>query len=466
MKKKLLVGSGVALILVLALVFAACEGPTGPQGDPGVGGGPGLPGGIATVFFTSEVSPAALERVFVAAMRYAESFNPQLGNTTSVSNSFLNDFYVAVNISTGEPGSFPLHPELIGPFVQGIDGRIVETNVAYDVPGLRRFETADHLLMAVDRGYAAISRGGVVTILDDIDYYAGVEIGVPGFDLIPGMHLPHNYVGNRMFDYNFLVNLNHFSGHSMGGFGAAIKNLSIGLATAYGKDWIHNHGRDAARPGFTFAQYFLSMAPFQRSMAEAAFSVVAAFDSNHHPYGGAHHDPALWHGGALDMFGNPPTNNAQSFFDATGKARVLNITVMNNMSIYCDCFTDIAPPDLANIGIIASWDAVAIDQAAVDLIHQAFAHNRAHNIVHVEGVPTEPTARAAGRQAGESINWAWETAAEPPIAVAGTNRPVQVGRIQGEMMVQRIDQQLSVMALTWGERLGLGSRSYILQNVD
>jgi len=217
---------------------------------------------------------------------------------------------VAVKISTGEPGNpHFLSPLLIKNLVQKVNGTIVECNTVY---GARRSNTAAHYQVAKDHGFTAIAP---VVIMDE-----KTEISIP---VTGGKHLKEDIVGARFKDFNFHIVLSHFKGHGMGGFGGALKNMSIGYASSAGKSWIHSAGK--AKTGFGGAQN-----DFLESMAEAAKAVA---DAN--------------------------------------KGRMLYINVMNHLSVDCDCNGRPAAPTMADIGILASLDPVALDQACVDLVYKA-----------------------------------------------------------------------------------------------
>ncbi len=218
---------------------------------------------------------------------------------------------IAVKLSTGEPpASNYLDPELIGELVRMLDGTIVECNTAY---GGSRSETAMHYQVAEDHGFTEIAD---VVIMDED---GSVAIPVEG-----GTHLKENYVGAHFPEYDGFLVLSHFKGHAMAGFGGAIKNISIGIGSAEGKCLIHTAGSSHTSPWGGEQNDFLE------SMAEAGKSVADALDGN-----------------------------------------ILYISVMNHLSIDCDCNGNPAEPDIHDIGILASADPVALDQACVDLIYQA-----------------------------------------------------------------------------------------------
>jgi uncharacterized Fe-S center protein len=218
---------------------------------------------------------------------------------------------VAVKISTGEPGNpHYLSPDLIKKLVQQVNGTIVECNTAY---GGRRANTALHYQAAKDHGFTSIAP---VVILDED---GDVRLPVSG-----GKRLKEDYVGAHFPEYDFHIVLSHFKGHQMGGFGGALKNMSIGYGSARGKAWIHSAGKSLTNPWGGGQNAFLE------SMAEAAKAVSDA---------------------------------------ANGK--ILYINVMNHLSVDCDCNGSPVAPTMADIGILASLDPVALDQACVDLVYSA-----------------------------------------------------------------------------------------------
>lgn len=223
---------------------------------------------------------------------------------------------VAVKISTGEPpNSNYLRPELIKNLVQLVNGTIVECNTAY---GGRRASTAYHLQVAKDHGFTAIAP------VDIQDGSGEMSIPVAG-----GKNLKENIVGKNFTNYNSYVVLSHFKGHGMAGFGGAVKNISIGIASSSGKAWIHSGGKSRTNP------WGGNQDRFQESMAEAGKSVVDKLNG-----------------------------------------KLLYINVMNRLSIDCDCNGNPAEPDIHDIGIVASLDPIAVDKASVDLIYAA-PNNRA-----------------------------------------------------------------------------------------
>ncbi|MDR2542049.1 MAG: DUF362 domain-containing protein, partial [Treponema sp.] len=249
--------------------------------------------GTSVVYMTTNITPAGLMAVYNALGLEANG-------------------KVAVKIHTGEPGNpHFLSPNLIKDLVQKVNGTLIETNT---VAGSRRASTAMHYQVARDHGFTAIAP---VVILDE-----RAEISIP---VIGGKHLKENYVGARINEFDFHVVLSHFKGHPSGGFGGAIKNLSIGYASAAGKSWIHSGGTSR-----TTGWRSPNQSAFLESMAEAAKTITDA-----------------------------------------SKGRILYINVMNHLSVDCDCLSRPAPPTMADIGILASLDPVALDKACVDLVFAA-----------------------------------------------------------------------------------------------
>jgi hypothetical protein len=221
---------------------------------------------------------------------------------------------VAVKISTGEPGGhYFLSPDLIKDLVQSVNGTIVECNTAY--PG-QRTKTDMHKQVAIDHGYTAIAP---VDIMD--------EEGSISLPFEKGTHIKEDLVGSHFANYNSFLVLSHFKGHAMGGFGGALKNISIGIASSSGKMWIHTAGATKDTGNFSLAMNAPHDA-FLESMAEAAGAVMNRLGDN-----------------------------------------IVYINVMNNLSVDCDCDSHPAPPEMGNIGILGSLDPVALDKACVDLVY-------------------------------------------------------------------------------------------------
>jgi uncharacterized Fe-S center protein len=246
----------------------------------------------AVVYMTSEITPEALVNIYKALGVPAEG-------------------RVAVKISTGESAkSNHLRPELIKELVQTVNGTIVECNTAY---GGNRSTTANHRKAIEQRGYNQIA---TVDIMDEDD-----TLHLP---VTSTKHLKYNIIGSHLANYDFMINLAHFKGHAMGGFGGVLKNQSIGVASSSGKIYIHTGGK--SQTNWTSVE----QDDFLESMAVAAQSV-------------------------------------HNYFKRPGK-NIIYINVMNNMSVDCDCDGNPSAPCLRDIGILASTDPVALDQACLDLV--------------------------------------------------------------------------------------------------
>ena len=287
----------------------------------------------------------------------ADDETPVVYMTTDISSDGLMAIYealgaspsgnIAVKLSTGEPGSNYLRTNLIGDLVQSLDATIVECNTAY---GGSRSNTAMHYQVAKDHGYTAIAD------VDIMDENGSMTLPVTG-----GSNLTENYVGANFANYDYFVILSHFKGHAMAGFGGAIKNISIGIASSQGKSHIHTAGRGGS-------MWSAPQDPFLESMAEAGKSVVDALDGN-----------------------------------------ILYINVMNRLSVDCDCDGNPSEPDMHDIGILASFDPVALDQACIDLVYSAE---------------------------------------------------------DGQSLIKRIESRNGLHTLEHAEEIGLGSRTYRLESID
>lgn len=231
---------------------------------------------------------------------------------------------VAVKLSTGEPGGHNfLQPTLIKELVQLVNGTIVECNTAY---GGGRSDTESHRRAAADHGFTAIAP------VDIMDAEGEVELPVTG-----GKHLTRDIVGKNFLNYDFTIVLSHFKGHAMGGFGGAIKNMSIGIASSNGKRLIHSAGTSTTSWGNPAQDDFLE------SMAEAAKAVADHCGEN-----------------------------------------ILYISVANNLSVDCDCDSSPADPQMGDIGILASLDPVALDRACTDLVRSSADHGKIHLIERID----------------------------------------------------------------------------------
>lgn len=236
---------------------------------------------------------------------------------------------VGVKISTGEAGGNNyLKPELIEKLVKRLNGTIIECNTTY--PG-KRNTASDHLKVAEEHGFTKIAP---VEIMDEKGEF---ELPVKN-----GKHLTVDIVGIGLKNYDSVLNLSHFKGHAMGGFGGAIKNQSIGVASRNGKAYIHSAGR--TRDPNNLWNDLPPQLDFLESMAEAAKAVADHF----------------------------------------GPQRIAYINVMNNLSVDCDCDSSPEDPCMKDIGILASLDPVALDQACIDKIWESEDEGRDHFIARVE----------------------------------------------------------------------------------
>lgn len=235
---------------------------------------------------------------------------------------------VAVKISTGEPGGNNyLQPDLIEDLVGLVNGTIVECNTAY---GGGRADTESHRKAAEEHGFTAIAP---VDIMD-----ADGEVALP---VHGGRHLKEDFVGSHFTDYDFVIILSHFKGHAMGGFGGAIKNMSIGIASSGGKAWIHSAGK--TKDMGKVWNDLPAQNDFLESMAEAAKAIA-------------------------DHCGD----------------KILYISVANNLSVDCDCSASPADPQMGDIGILASLDPVALDKACTDLVRTSDDHGKIHLIERID----------------------------------------------------------------------------------
>ena len=236
---------------------------------------------------------------------------------------------VMVKVHSGESGNQNfLHPEYFKDIINYVKATVVECNTAYQ--GSRN-ETKKHKKLLNDHGWSKYFN---VDLLDEVDDDIVLKIE-------NGNILKENYIGHNTKNYDSMLVLSHFKGHPMGGFGGAIKQLSIGLASSRGKAWIHSAGK-TKDPNVLWD----NIAPqndFLASMADAASSVVKYFGNN-----------------------------------------TAYINVMANMSVDCDCCAKAEDPCMKNIGILASTDPVAIDKACIDLIYNSADEGSKHLIKRIE----------------------------------------------------------------------------------
>ena len=303
---------------------------------------------LPTVYFTKEISPESLVEIFKAV-----GVEPN-GN-------------VAVKISTGEGGNTHyLKPDLIGKLVKKVDGTIVECCTAY---GGTRQDPAKHWETIRDHGFDKIAK---VDLMDEFG-----QMQIPVSDTT---HIKYDIVGDHLADYDFMINLAHFTGRAMGGFGGVLKNSSIGVASTAGKAYIHTAGRtdDASKMWGNINE--IPQDHFLESMAAAAQGV----------------------------------HNYMNSKDAVGKPRIVYINVLNNLSVDCDCDGHPAAPELKDMGIAASLNPVALDQACIDMVF---------NHASTEGDNSAP-------------------------------------------LIERINSRHGTHILPYAAQIGLGSTKYTLKNVD
>lgn len=247
----------------------------------------------STVYFTKSITPEALLSVY---------------KTLGIKATGR----VALKISTGESERTGyLRPSFIEPLVKETNATIVECNTAY---GGSRSTTDNHRRAIAERGFDKIA---AVDIMDEDD-----TLHIPTQDT---KHIAYDIVGSHLANYDFMINLAHFKGHAMGGFGGVLKNASIGVAASSGKSYIHTAGHS------TTSIWGGEQDPFLESMAAAAQAV-------HNYFGG----------------------------------RVLYINVMNNLSVDCDCNANPDRPEMRDVGILASTDPIALDRACLDIV---FTHD-------------------------------------------------------------------------------------------
>ena len=231
---------------------------------------------------------------------------------------------VAIKVHSGEEGNQNfLHPEFWRPVIEHVGGTVVECNTAYEG---QRNTTEKHLKLFEKHGW---SKYFTVDLLDAQGPDMVLEI--PN-----GKVIKKNYVGKDLANYDSTLVLSHFKGHPMGGFGGALKQLSIGYGSAFGKAYIHGAGEPEKI-------WSADQNDFKRSMADAAMSVVEYFKGN-----------------------------------------AVYINVMKNMSVDCDCCAVAKDPCMGDIGILISEDPIAIDQACVDLVYASEDPGKAHLIKRIE----------------------------------------------------------------------------------
>ena len=246
---------------------------------------------------------------------------------------------IAVKVHSGEEGNQNfLHPEFWKSVVDAVNGTVVECNTAYEG---RRYNSKDHWQAIRDHGFADIAP---CDIMD--------EFGEMSLPVTNGVHLTENFVGEHFAKYDSMLILSHFKGHAMGGFGGALKNMSIGIASSHGKAHIHGVG-DPSKLWTADHDSFLEC------MADADKSVI----------------------------------------DYMGRRNIAYVSVANRLSVDCDCDSNPHEPEMADIGIFASLDPVALDQACVDAVYASKDPGKAALIERMEsrhGVHTIETAEKLG----------------------------------------------------------------------
>lgn len=250
---------------------------------------------MSKVYFTKDISSEGLLKIY-------DALNIELNGK------------VAIKISTGEPGGHNfLNPLLIKPLIDKLNGTIVECNTAYKG---KRFDSKDHWEAIKEHGFLDIAP---CDIMDEDGEY---ELHFEGGNHLKGI----NYVGSHLPNYDSMLVLSHFKGHQMGGFGGALKNVSIGIASREGKAWIHTAG--ITKDIDEMWKHVDDQDAFLESMAEADKSIIDYF----------------------------------------GKENIAYINVANNLSIDCDCSNNPKKPEMKDIGIYASLDPVALDKCCYDAI--------------------------------------------------------------------------------------------------
>ncbi len=293
----------------------------------------------SVVYMTKEITPESLVKVYEAL-----GVNPK-GR-------------VAVKISTGESGGHNyLKPTLIRGLVDRVNGTLVECCTAY---GGSRQDKGKHWATVRAHGFDSIAP------VDIMDEFGQMRIAVKD-----KKHIKYDIVGDHLASYDFMINLAHFKGHAMGGFGGVLKNQSIGVASTAGKAYIHTAGKTDRADSLW--QNIAKQDDFLESMAAAAQGVANYFGQN-----------------------------------------IVYINVMNNMSVDCDCSSHPAEPMLKDMGILASTDPVALDQACLDLV---FNHKAS------EGDDEKP-------------------------------------------LIERINRQHGTYITDYAEKIGLGSKKYTIINID
>jgi len=262
---------------------------------------------MARVYFTKEINEDSLVKIF-------EVLGVELPGK------------VCVKLHSGEAGNQNyLRPEFVKKLVERVNGTVVECNTAYE--GARNTTDAHKKLMD-DHGWSKYFN------VDIMDSTGDTILSIPN-----GKVIKKNYVGKNIDNYDSMLVLSHFKGHPMGGYGGSLKQLSIGLASSYGKRYIHCIGKEN---GSYEDMFKVEQDKFLEAMADAASSVIPEFK------------------------------------------QIIYINVMCNMSVDCDCCSKAEDPCMKDIGILASLDPVAIDQACIDLVYNSNDIGKEHLIERIE----------------------------------------------------------------------------------
>ena len=259
----------------------------------------------AKVYFSKEITPEKVVEMF-------KILNKELPGK------------VAVKVHSGEEGNQNyLHPEFMKPMVEYVNGTIAECNTAYEG---QRNSTEKHKKLMENHGWAKYFDVDIMDAEGD-----DLELEIPN-----GKVIKKNYLGKNIKNYDSMLVLSHFKGHPMGGYGGALKQLSIGCASSYGKAYIHGAGKPEEI-------WTANHDKFLESMADAASSVVQYFKGN-----------------------------------------IAYINVMCNMSVDCDCCAVAKDPCMKDIGILSSIDPIALDKACIDLVYNSKDPGRDHLVERIE----------------------------------------------------------------------------------
>ena len=274
----------------------------------------------STVYFIKDITPENVVKIY-------EKLGKELTGK------------VAIKVHSGEKGNQNyLHPEFMRPIVEHVHGTIVECNTAYE--GARN-TTEKHQQLIKDHGWTDYFP------VDIMDAEADTTLEIPN-----GKVIKQNFVGQNLNNYDSMLVLSHFKGHPMGGYGGALKQLSIGVASSAGKAWIHSAGK--TKDQNELWSNVAEQDQFLEAMADAASSVVAHFNGN-----------------------------------------MAFINIMCNMSVDCDCCAVAEDPCMKDIGILASLDPIAIDRACIDLVKNSEDPGRDHLLERITSRHGEHTIEAA-----------------------------------------------------------------------